>query len=107
MPFTEQEIKPLIIARKNFLFCSSVDGAEGLRLHFGLIRTAKLRNLDPYHYYVMLLKNIPFCNSVDDYEKLLFFLAYLLGIMVSQNEALGMLLRIPLILASHANLFVL
>ena len=68
---TEQEIKPLVIARKNFLFCASVDGAEALCLHFGLIRTAKLHKLDPYHYYVMLLKNIPHCNSVDDYEKLL------------------------------------
>lgn len=68
---TEQEIKPLVIARKNFLFCASVDGAEALCLHFGLIRTAKLHNLDPYHYYVMLLKNLPHCSSVDDYEKLL------------------------------------
>ena len=68
---TEQEIKPLVIARKNFLFCASVEGAEALCLHFGLIRTAKLHNLDPYHYYVMLLKNIPLCSSVDDYEKLL------------------------------------
>ena len=68
---TEQEIKPLVIARKNFLFCASVGGAEALCLHFGLIRTAKLHNLDPYHYYVMLLKNIPHCQSVEDYEKLL------------------------------------
>lgn len=68
---TEQEIKPFVIARKNFLFCASVDGAEALCLHFGLIRTAKLHNLDPYHYYVMLLKNLPHCSSVDDYEKLL------------------------------------
>lgn len=68
---TEQEIKPLVIARKNFLFCASVDGAEALCLHFSIIRTAKLHNLDPYHYYVMLLKNIPLCDSVDDYEKLL------------------------------------
>lgn len=68
---TEQEIKPLVIARKNFLFCASVDGAQALCLHFGLIRTAKLHKLDPYHYYVMLLKNLPHCSSVDDYEKLL------------------------------------
>jgi len=68
---TEQEIKPLVIARKNFLFCSSVEGAEALCMHFGFIRTAKLHGLDPYHYYVMLLKNIPYCKSVEDYEKLL------------------------------------
>lgn len=68
---TEQEIKPLVIARKNFLFCASVEGAEALCLHFSLIRTAKLHRLDPYHYYVMLLKNIPLCTTVEDYEKLL------------------------------------
>ena len=68
---TEQEIKPLVIARKNFLFCASIEGAEALCLHLSLIRTAKLHNLDPYHYYVMLLKNIPHCRTVEDYEKLL------------------------------------
>ncbi len=68
---TEQEIKPLVIARKNFLFASSVDGAQALCLHFSLIRTAKLHGLDPYHYYVKLLKSMPHCKSVEDYEKLL------------------------------------
>jgi transposase len=68
---TEQEIKPLVIARKNFLFCSSVDGANALCMHFGLIRTAKAHKLDPYHYYVKLLKNIPHCKTAEDYEQLL------------------------------------
>ncbi len=68
---TEQEIKPLVIARKNFLFASSIDGAKSLCLHLSLIRTAKLHGLDPYHYYVFLLKRLPHCRSVEDYEKLL------------------------------------
>lgn len=68
---TEQQIKPLVIARKNFLFCDSVSGAQALCLHMGLIRTAKLHGLDPYNYYIALLKSIPHCNSVEDYEKLL------------------------------------
>jgi transposase len=68
---TEQEIKPLVIARKNFLFASSVDGAHALCMHLGLIRTAKRHGLDPYHYYVKLLKSIPHCKSIEDYEKLL------------------------------------
>jgi transposase len=68
---TEQEIKPFVIARKNFLFAASVDGAKALCMHFSFIRTAKLHGLDPYHYYVKLLKNLPHCKSVEDYEKLL------------------------------------
>lgn len=68
---TEQEIKPLVIARKNFLFCDSVSGAQALCLHLGLIRTAKLHGIDPYNYYIALLKRIPHCKTVEDYEKLL------------------------------------
>lgn len=68
---TEQAIKPLVIIRKNFMFCDSVAGAHALCLHFGLIRTAKLHGLEPYEYYVTLLKGIPHCKTVEDYEKLL------------------------------------
>ena len=67
----EREIKPFVMARKNFLFSSSVDGAYALCLHLSLIRTAKRHGLDPYHYYVHLLKSVPHCQSVGDYEKLL------------------------------------
>ncbi len=68
---TEQMIKPFVIARKNFLFAASVDGAKALCMHLGFIQTAKLHGIDPYHYYVKLLKSIPHCKSIDDYEKLL------------------------------------
>ena len=68
---TEQEIKPLVIARKNFMFCESVAGASALCLHFSLIRTALLHGLNPFEYYVALLKQIPYCKTVEDYEKLL------------------------------------
>ena len=68
---TEQQIKPLVIARKNFLFAASVDGAKALCMHMSFIRTAKLHGHDPYHYYVKLLKSIPYCKSLNDYEALL------------------------------------
>ncbi len=68
---TEQEIKPFVIARKNFLFSATPKGANALCLHMSLIRTAKTHSIDPYHYYVKLLKSIPHCKKVEDYEKLL------------------------------------
>ena len=68
---TEQEIKPLVIARKNFLFSASVDGANALCMHLGFIRTAKKHALDPYYYYLNVLTALPQCTSVEDYEKLL------------------------------------
>jgi len=36
-----------------------------------LIRTAKEHGFDPYRYYVEILKNIPNCQKLEDYEKLL------------------------------------
>jgi len=67
---TEQEIKPFVMARKKFLFASSVNGAKALCLHFSLIRTAKLHGLDLYRYYVKVLEAIPHCQSIEDYEAL-------------------------------------
>lgn len=68
---TEQKIKPVVIARKNFLFAASVAGAKALCMHFSFIQTAKLHGHDPYHYYEIVLKQLPHCKTVEDYEKLL------------------------------------
>ena len=68
---TEREIKPFVIARKNFIFAKSQAGARAMAVHFSLIRTAKLHGLDPYHYYVQVMEKIPCCEKVEDYEKLL------------------------------------
>lgn len=68
---TEQKIKPLVIARKNFLFACSIEGAKALCIHFSLIQTALLHHREPYRYYVAVLKAIPHCKSVADYEALL------------------------------------
>lgn len=68
---TEQQIKPFVVARKNFLFAGSQAGAKALCLHFSLVRTAIANGLDPYRYYVTLLSQIPHCQCVEDYEALL------------------------------------
>ncbi len=68
---TEQEIKPVVMSRKNFLFAYSVAGAKALCIHMSLIRSAILHGLDPYHYYVAVMKVIPYCETAEDYEKLL------------------------------------
>ena len=68
---TEQKIKPIVMARKNFLFAASVAGAKALCMHFSFIQTAKLHGHDPYHYYVIVLKRLPHCKTLEDYEKLL------------------------------------
>jgi transposase len=68
---TEQQIKPFVIARKNFLFADTMAGARSLCLHFSIIQTAIAHKLNPYHYYKYILEKIPHCKSVEDYEKLL------------------------------------
>lgn len=69
--FCERNIKPFVMARKNFLFADSVAGADALGVHFSLLVTAQHHKLDPFAYYVHLLKQIPYCSSFSDYEKLL------------------------------------
>ena len=68
---TEQQIKPAVMARKNFLFASSVDGAKALCVHLSLIQTSLAHNFDPYAYYMEIFKKIPHCKTLEDYEKLL------------------------------------
>lgn len=68
---TEQQIKPAVISRKNFLFAYSVAGAKALCIHLSLIQSALAHNFDPYAYYFKIFKEIPYCQALEDYEKLL------------------------------------
>ena len=68
---TEQQIKPFVIGRKNFMFACSVAGAKALCVHFSLVRMAKAHGLDPYRYYAMVLEALEHCSCVEDYEALL------------------------------------
>jgi len=68
---TERDIKPFVIARKNFLFACTPQGADSLGVHFSLILTARLHGLDPIHYYTEMLKRLPYCMTISDYEALL------------------------------------
>ena len=61
----------MVISRKNFLFAYSVAGVRALCIHMSLIRSAILYGFDPYYYYVAIMKAIPYCQTVEDYEKLL------------------------------------
>lgn len=68
---TEREIKPFVMARKNFLFACTQKGADSLAVHFSLILTARLHGLDPVRYYTELLKHIPSASTFDQIDQLL------------------------------------
>ena len=68
---TERDIKPFVMARKNFLFSATQAGADALGIHFSLIITAKHHGLDPMAYYTYILQQVPLCKTFDDYATLL------------------------------------
>ena len=68
---TERDIKPFVIARKNFIFACTQAGADSLGVHFSLLLTAQRHGLNPMEYYTSILLKIPYCTTMADYESLL------------------------------------
>nr|WP_246637702.1 IS66 family transposase [Crassaminicella profunda] len=70
---SEIAIRPVAIARKNYLFSDTPKGAEANALIFSIIETAAANNLDPYEYLVHIFKSLPNVNFnetpelLDDY----------------------------------------
>jgi hypothetical protein len=52
-------IRPLVVGRKNFLFCDSQDGAKASMNVYAIIETAKAINLDPLKYLTFLPEHRP------------------------------------------------
>lgn len=55
----ENAIRPFVIGRKNWLFSSSVRGAQSSALLYSLIETAKLNLVEPYDYLKWLFTEWP------------------------------------------------
>ena len=55
----ERQAKAYVMARKNFLFHNTVDGANATAAVFSLTETAKANNLNVYQYLYMLLLYMP------------------------------------------------
>ena len=68
---TERDIKPFVIARKNFMFACSQEGADSLGILFTLVLTARHHGMDPFRYLKAVFERAPFCKNFEDYEKLL------------------------------------
>jgi transposase len=58
----ENHIRPLVLGRKNWLFATSVKGAEAIATWYTLIETAKANGLEPYSYLKHLLTEFPYCE---------------------------------------------
>ena len=55
----ERAIRPFAVARKNWLFSDSVEGAKANAVYYSLIESAKVNKLNIYKYITYLLESIP------------------------------------------------
>lgn len=67
---SENCIRPVAVARKNFLFSDSPRGAEASAIVFSIIETAKANGIDPYEYLVYIFKNLPNIDFKSNAESL-------------------------------------
>ena len=67
----ENAIRPLVISRRNFLFCSSVAGANATANLLSLIETAKANKIEPYRYLRKLFTELPKASNLEEVEALL------------------------------------
>ena len=57
--WTERNIKPFVMGRKNWLFANTPAGAQSSAVVYSLIETAKEHKLDPYRYLLWVLECAP------------------------------------------------
>jgi len=61
----ENSIRPFVIGRKNWLFCSSTKGAKASATVYSVIETAKANGLKPLAYLKFLFEALPNLQSED------------------------------------------
>ncbi len=69
----ENKIRPFAIGRKNWLFSTSVEGAQASAMFYSLIETAKANDLEPFDWLRRILEKLPYAKTIEDYEELLPF----------------------------------
>ena len=67
----ENNIRPFVVGRKNWLFSGHPKGTEASATLYSLVITAKENGLDPYQDLRCVFENLPFADSQKDYSKLL------------------------------------
>ena len=61
----ENAIRPIVVGRKNWLFCDTQAGARASTMIFTLLETAKANELNPEAYLNHLLTMLPERFAVD------------------------------------------
>jgi transposase len=68
----ENDIRPFVVGRKNWLFFDQPGGADAGAILYSLVETAKANGLEPYHYLLYLFDKLPlFEGECDEHLKAL------------------------------------
>lgn len=63
---SENSIRPLVVGRKNWLFCDTPAGVDARMKIYSMIETAKANELDPLKYLSFLLEHRPGAEMSDE-----------------------------------------
>jgi transposase len=66
----ERSVKPFVMGRKAWLFCTTPEGATASSIMYSIIETAKENGLHPFHYIKYLLETLP-NSTTENLETLL------------------------------------
>lgn len=67
----ENDIRPVAVGRKNWLFCGDPRGAVASATFFSLSATARANGIDPAKYFPVLFERLPYAKTIDDLKSLL------------------------------------
>lgn len=64
----ENQIRPVAVGRKNYLFCGSHESAQRAAIIYSLLGTCKLNNVNPQDWLLDVLQKLPArkANNIDD-----------------------------------------
>jgi transposase len=64
----ENQIRPVAVGRKNYMFCGSHESAQRAAIIYSLLGTCKLNNINPQDWLLDVLNKLPTrkANNVED-----------------------------------------
>ncbi len=69
--FSERIMKMFATGRKNWMFSNSVDGANASAIIYSLVLTCRHHKIDVFEYFRQVLRRIPSCEKLEEFEALL------------------------------------
>ena len=66
----ENSIRPFAVARRNFLFCITPQGAKVSALYYSLVESCKAMGINPHSYLTHVFDNAGGCKTDEDWDAL-------------------------------------